>query len=96
MLIKEVSIIMRSLVLYLFYMCSKPCVKYSSPVVCTMSSCAWNLPLFAHCLSAGEYKDSQEWFMTREVQDVRVVSVGMGGKLVHMPVESFFVERCLL
>ena len=26
-------------------------------------------------LSAGEYKDSQEWFITRDVQDVRVVRV---------------------
>lgn len=30
------------------------------------------------CLSAGEYKDSQEWFMTRDVQDVRVVRTYMG------------------
>ena len=28
------------------------------------------------CVSVGEYKESQEWFMTRDVQDVRVVSVG--------------------
>ena len=30
--------------------------------------------LSCFCISAGEYKESQEWFMPREVQDVRVVS----------------------
>ena len=32
------------------------------------------LSSMSSCICVGEYKGSQEWFMTRDVQDVRVVS----------------------
>lgn len=52
------------------------------------------------CLSAGEYKDSQEWFMTRDVQDVRVVrtymyyiGIAVGGWVEYMVSEEWFMTQ---
>ena len=68
------------------YVCVRVCVCVCMRVICTCTSVAFvyyvavTISLYAPPLSPlltppGEYKDGQEWFMTREVQDVRVVSM---------------------
>ena len=65
-------------ILFTPWSCTLSTVPLCLCIVCCTENCdvcvlCVVIILSSLCLS-GEYKESQEWFMTREVQDVRVVS----------------------